>query len=110
MRSEEEAQKEAKFMAMPWKPHYPLVLLTRPIENVQQLVEQSGIQCSDMQLLQKGLSVMCSTRGFEISLTMWKDFPETCKTWAKFKIHFHEAQLSLKKIRGPTIQQAGFHH
>ena len=25
-------------------------------------------------------------------------------------MHFHEAQLQLKKIRGLTMQQAGYHH
>ena len=32
------------------------------------------------------------------------------KTWATFKAHFTCAQSALKKIRGPTMEQAGFHH
>ena len=32
------------------------------------------------------------------------------KTWTIFKSHFKDAQAELKDIRGPTIQQAGYHH
>ena len=41
---------------------------------------------------------------------MWEDKLKTNKTWANFNNHFHEAQLNLKKIRGLTIIQAGYHH
>ena len=30
--------------------------------------------------------------------------------WSTFKTYFYEAQLNLKKIQGPTMAQAGFHH
>ena len=32
------------------------------------------------------------------------------KTWIKFKDYFKKAQQQLKAIRGPTMQQAGYHH
>ena len=32
------------------------------------------------------------------------------KTWDSFKSHFTTAQSALKAIRGPTMQQAGYHH
>ena len=34
----------------------------------------------------------------------------TTKTWATFKTNFKEVQDELKEIRGPTMQQVGFHH
>ena len=110
VRSEEVAEKETEVMSMTWQPQDPIVLLTRPIENLQELAKEAGIPYSDMQLLQKGLAIICNTRDFEYALTMWENLPQTSKTWATFKTHFHEAQLALKKIRGPTMQQAGYHH
>ena len=32
------------------------------------------------------------------------------KSWDLFKSHFRGAQKDLKEIRGPTMQQAGYHH
>ena len=110
VRSEEVSSKEAEVMSMTWQPSDPIVLLTRPIENLQKLAQQAGIPYTDQQLLEKGLSIIRSTRDFEYALTEWEKKPVADRTWATFKTHFHEAQLNLKKIRGPTMQQAGFHH
>ena len=40
----------------------------------------------------------------------WNVRPDTKKTWANFKTHFKEAQQALKEVRGPTMQQSGYHH
>ena len=32
------------------------------------------------------------------------------KTRDTFKVHFKETQTKLEEIRGPTMQQAGYHH
>jgi len=109
VRAEEVAVKENEVMNMSWQPHEPIVLLTRPIENLQKLAQQAGIPYTDKQLLEKGLQLIRNTRDFEYALTHWEQKPEVQRTWAQFKTHFHEAQLNLKKIRGPTMQQAGFH-
>ena len=77
---------------------------------MQKLATQAGIPYTDGQILEKGLTMIRSTRDFEYALTQWENKPQQDKTWANFKTHFHEAQLQLKKIRGPTMQQAGYHH
>ena len=110
VRSEEVTQKESEVMSMNWHPTDPIVLLTRPIEQLQKLATQAGIPYTDRQILEKGLSIIRSTRDFEYALTQWEDKGDADKNWANFKTHFHEAQLQLKKIRGPTMQQAGYHH
>ena len=97
-------------MSMSWQPNDPIVLLTRPIEQLQKLATQAGIPYTDSQILERGLTMIRATRDFEYSLTQWQNKPQAEKTWANFKIHFYEAQLQLKQIRGPTIQQSGFHH
>ena len=107
MRYEEVAQKESEVMAMPWQPHDPLVLLIRPIENLQKLVEQAGVPYSEMQLLQKYLSIMRNTRDFEHAIAMGENLTEANKTWETFKTHFHEAQLNLKNIRGLQCSKRG---
>ena len=110
VRSEEVSEKEAEIMAMIWQPSEPLVLLTRPLENLQKLAKQANIPFTDKQILEKGLTLIRRTRDFEYALTMWEDKSVEDKTWKEFKTHFHEAQLRLKQIRGPTMQQAGYHH
>ena len=97
-------------MTMSWQPTDPIMLLTRPIEQLQKLATQVGIPYTDSQILEKSLMMIRATRDFEYALTQQEDKPQQDKNWANFKTHFHEAQLQLKKIRGPTMQQAGYHH
>ena len=97
-------------MAMTWQPSEPIVLLTRPLENLQKLAKQANIPFTDNQILEKGLTLIRRTRDFEYALTMWEEKSEGNKTWKEFKTHFHEAQLRLKQIRGPNMQHAGYHH
>ena len=103
VRYKEVVAKEAEVMATAWQPSNLIVLLTRPIENLQKLATQADNPYSDKQLLEKGLSIIRNTRDFEYALIQWEKKDEADKTWASFKTHFHEAQLSLKKTRGPTI-------
>ena len=110
VRSEEVAQKEMEVMTSSWQPTDPIILLTRPIEQLQKLATQAGIPYTDSQILEKGLTLIRATRDFEYALALWEDKPQDQKTWVNLKTHFHDAQLQLKKIRGPTMQQAGFHH
>ena len=110
VRAEEVSEKESEIMAMTWQPSEPLVLLTGPLENLQKLAKQANIPFTDKQILEKGLTLIRRTRDFEYGLTMWEDKSVENKTWNEFKTHFHEAQLRLKQIRGPTMQQAGYRH
>ena len=70
VRSEEVSEKEAEIMAMIWQPSEPLVLLTRPLENLQKLAKQANIPFTDKQILEKGLTLIRRTRDFEHALTM----------------------------------------
>ena len=108
--SEEVAQKEQEVMTMTWLPSDPIALLARPLEQLKKLAAHAGIPHADQQILEKGLTLIRATRDFEYGLTLWEAKPAAQKNWQNFKNHFHEQQLNLKKIRGPTMQQAGYHH
>ena len=95
---------------MTWQPSEPIVLFTRSLENLQKLAKQANIPHIDNHILEKGLSLTRRIRDFEHALTMWEDKLAQNKTWKEFTTYFHEAQLRLKQIRGPTMQQAGYHH
>ena len=69
VRSEEVTQKEQEVMSMSWQPNDPIVLLTRPIEQLQKLATQAGIPYTDSQILEKGLTIIRATRDFEYALT-----------------------------------------
>ena len=47
VRSEEVTQKDSEVMNMNWQPNDPIVLLTRPIENLQKLAQQAGVSYTD---------------------------------------------------------------
>ena len=107
---EEVMEKEREVMSMTWLPSDPIVLLTRPLEQLQKLATHAGIPYSSSQILEKALAIVRGTRDFEYALTLWEQKSAADKTWENFKTHFHEEQLNLKKIRGPTMNQAGYHY
>ena len=51
VRSDEVAQKEAEVMSLAWQPSEPMVLLARPLEQLQKLAAQAGMPCTDNQML-----------------------------------------------------------
>ena len=91
VRSEEVTQKDSEVMSMNWQPTDSIIMLTRPIEQLQKLATQAGIPYTDSQILEKGLTIIRSTRDFEYALTQWENKASADKTWAFFKIHFYEA-------------------
>ena len=107
--SEEVAQKESEVMAMTWLPSDPIILLTKPLEDLNKLANQAGVPFTSAQILKKALSVIRATRDFELALAAWEDKPQEEKTWDILKTHFHDAQQQLKSIRGPSMRQAGHH-
>ena len=54
---------------MSWQPSDPMVVLTRPVEDLQKLATQAGIPYTDSQILEKGLTIIQATRDFEYALT-----------------------------------------
>ena len=74
------------------------------------MVTSAGIACTADQVLDVRLTVICNTCNFEIALDEWENKPNVDKTWDNFKTHLKNAQQQLKKVRGPTVQQAGCHH
>ena len=68
-----------------------------------------GLQ-ADLHWREKGLIIIKNARDFEYALTTWYALPVAQKNWERLKRHFHEAQQKLRDIRGPTMQQAGYHH
>ena len=107
--SEEVKQKEAEIWAMVYNPADPLILLFNPVEKLEKLGIAAKIEYTEKQLLDIGLTIIRNTRDFERALGDWETIPAADKTWNRFKTHFKDAQKQLKAIRGPTMQQAGYH-
>ena len=108
--SEEVKQREIEVRAMTFHPADPMILLYNAVEKLKTMGESADIAYTEPQLLDIGLTVIRNTRDFEKALGEWEALATTAKTWAKFKKHFTAAQKQLKAIRGPTMQQAGYHH
>ena len=107
--SEEVKQKETEIRTMSFHPADPMILLYHPIEKLKSMAQSAGIPYTANQILDIGLTVLRNTRDFERALGDWEKKPEHQKTWATFTLHFTQAQKELNAIRGPTMQQAGYH-
>ena len=110
VQSEEVKQKEAEVLSLSFNPADPMFTLYCPIEQLQKLTTAAGIPYLEAQKLEICLTLIHGTRDFEKSLREWNSRIATTKTWDTFKVHFKAAQIELKEIRGPTMQQAGYHH
>ena len=95
---------------MQFNPADPMILLFNPIDKLAKMGIFADIEYTEKQLLDIGLTVIRNTRDFEKALGEWESLADTAKTWTIFKSHFKTAQQQLKAIRGPTMQQAGYHH
>ena len=101
-------EQENEVLNINFSPADPLITLFRPIEQLKKKAEDAGIPYSELQLLEFGLTIIRNTRDYEKAIGEWNSTP--AKTWSLFKTHFRAAQVELKEIRGPTMQQAGYHH
>ena len=95
---------------MTFHPEDPMVLLYNQINKLKTMAESVDISYTEAQLLDMGLTVIQNTRDFEKALGDWEALIARNKNWMRFKKHFANAQKQLKAIRGPTMQQAGYHH
>ena len=107
--SKEVKQKEAEICTMTFHPADPMILLYNPIEQLEKMAQSAQIPYTSRQSLDIALTVLRNTRDFERALSDWELKPQAQKTWSNFKTHFTAAQKQLKAIRGPTMQQAGYH-
>ena len=108
--SKEVKQKETELRSMTFHPADPMILLYNPIEKLRTMAESAEIAYTTEPQLDIGLTIIRNTREFEMVLGSWEILPATDKMWTKFKEHFSKAQKQLKAIRGPRMQQAGYHH
>mmetsp|Transcript_14780 Transcript_14780/g.21115 ORF Transcript_14780/g.21115 Transcript_14780/m.21115 type:complete len:393 (+) Transcript_14780:111-1289(+) len=107
---EEVKEKEAEVLSITFNPADPMVTIYWPIKQLKKLAKLAKIPYSPEQLLEFGLTLIKRTSDFEKALGEWTNKPTVEKTWAKCKSHFKNVQYELKDIRGPTMQQAGYHH
>ena len=108
--SEEVKQKEAKVLNLVFNSAEHMVLIYKPIEQLQKLATAAQIPFSTEQQLESSLALIRCTRDFEKALIKWKAEAATDKTWNNFKLYFRDDQSELKEIYNPTMQQDGYHH
>ena len=108
--SDEVKAKEDEIRKMSFHPADPMVLIFGPIETLEKLAVAAGITYTTNQLNELALTVIRNTRDFEQALLSWEALPLNQKRWENLKEHFQREQKKLKAIRGPTMQQAGYHH
>ena len=87
-----------------------MVMTFRPINQLAKLATSAGIPYLQEHQLEFGLALIRGTRDFEKGLGESNGIPWRGRIWTGFKRHFKNAQEELKQIRGPTMQQADYHH
>ena len=81
----------------------------KEIEDIEQLSTATSSPYSQQQLINIALHVIKSTNDFQQGLHDWYNLPAANQTWLRLKQHFQTARRNLKKMRGPIMQEAGFH-
>ena len=102
--------KEAEVRAIIFNPAEAMVTIFKPVEDLRKLAIAADVPYTDKQLLSIALNVINNTMDFERAQEDWNNKDPSAKTWGAFKDHFRKAQEDLRKIRGPSMRQAGFHH
>ena len=110
VQSDEVKEQEDEIRKMSFHPGDPMITLFGPIEKLEKLAVAARITYTTHQLIDLALTVIRNTRDFEQALIAWENKRPAEKTWENLKTHFKQAQKELKAIRGPTMQQAGYHH
>ena len=87
----------------------PLTKMYKAVEDLQQLGIAAHTPFSDGQLVQIGIHIIKQTGDFHQALLNWYALPRVNQTWNTFKTHFQNERRALRKVRGPTMQQAGYH-
>ena len=82
----------------------PLCILIDDIEDLQEMALAANSAFSDSQLVRMGMTCIKNTNDFEQALSHWYAKPVADRTWQNFKTHFEEAQLNMRKVRGPTMR------
>ena len=103
-------QKETELRTTAFNPADTMIIVYNPIVKLHKRAEAANISYAENQIIDIGLMVILNARYFEKFLGDRENLPTTEKNWARFKTHFTAAQQQLKAIRGPTMQQAGYHH
>ena len=106
--SVEVKEAESEVLNLSFNPSDPLITIFRPIEQLKKKAVEARIPYSEEQIIEFGLTLVRNTRDFEKGIGEWMAL--RVKSWDLFKLHFRGAQKDLKEIRGPTMQQAGYHH
>ena len=81
-----------------------MVIIYRPIEQLQILAMTTGIPYSVQQQLEIGLILLCGTRYFEKVFGEWNEKASEDRTWAAFKSNFKNIQAKVIEIHQPTMQ------
>jgi len=63
-------------MAMTWLPSDPIILLTKPLEDLNKLAIYAGVLYTPKQILEKALTIIRATRDYELALTVWDNKPQ----------------------------------
>ena len=100
---EEVAQKELEVILIIQLPSDPIILLIRLLEQLKKLLVHEEVPYTNIQILEKVLSIIKATCDLKYELSKWKEKPNSKKNWANLKTHFYEDQLQLKKIKGPLM-------
>ena len=87
----------------------PISMIFDDIEDLELLGIEAKIAYTPQQLINFATDILIKNSAFEQTLIAWNSKPIADKTWDNLKAHFEAAHLSLRLVRGRTMQDSGFH-
>ena len=102
-------QKEVTVRKMDFTVADPLTKLWKEVEDLEALSIASASPYTQQQLVNIALQVIKSTRDYERGINDWYALPVANQNWLRLKAHFQTACQALKKSRGNSIRDTGFH-
>jgi len=87
----------------------PFTKLWKEVEDIKKLSTAAASPYSQAQLINIALHIIKASNDFQRGLSNWYTLPSAGQTWLSLKTHFQTARQNLKKSRGGSIRDAGFH-
>ena len=98
-----------KVETMQFSPQEPVDTLITEIDDLADIADIAGSPITDLQRVEIGYIVLQRCKPFKTGLREWNERPAADRTWANFKTHFRDAQISLRKTGDITIEE-GLNH
>ncbi len=104
------AEKKQKVERMQYQHSEPVLTIFHEISELGEYAKASGAPMTASQLIDIATIILQKANIFTSDFRKWNAKPAADKTWANYKLHFDDAQDSIKKaVPTQTVSELGYH-